>query len=211
MKTILVGGSLALASSALAFSNVGVFSGSLNDNFESYPDYNNGGTYTSMAVMGGAATFTGNPDGSPGMWVVNVNTTFWGLGGNGSGGANSGVQSLGFYDGGIGPTITLTFANAVTDFGGYWQTCDSNYGNVNVSFYDAGNNLIGTDSWVQAGNAFQWRGWSDAGGIKTMVLTGNSAPIVDDITANGAVPEPASMAALGLGIATLIRRRAKKA
>jgi hypothetical protein len=208
MKKFLSFAALAYCStSAFAFSQTGPFTGTYSDNFESYPDYDNGGIYSNMSVMGGFADFSA-PDDE--MLVINPSQgAGWGLGNNGFAMANSGNQALGLFNNDTAP-ITLTFSSAVTSFGGYWETCSANYGDLNASFYNAADQLIGTDSWVQSGNAYQWRGWTDAGGISSVVFTGNAAPVVDDIQAL-ATPEPASFLPLGLGAAVVLRRRSKKA
>ncbi|MBS1718228.1 MAG: PEP-CTERM sorting domain-containing protein [Armatimonadetes bacterium] len=214
MKHFLIIGGFALSGSALAFTNVGQFVGNLSDGFETDSNYGQNGNIgvNTLSAFGGAAFFNGTTTGYPGMWVINPNGgAGWLLGANGSAMANTGQQALGFFNNDKG-SVSLTFNSTVTSFGGYWETCDQGYGNLNAYFYDINGTMIGTDSWVQTGNAYQWRGWADAGGIKTVVLQGNAAPVLDDMQANtAAVPEPASMAALGLGVAALLRRRAKKA
>ena len=72
---------------------------------------------------------------------------------------------------------------------------------------DASNNILGLD--VQTANAGQWvqLAFSSNINIASITLTevtGANSFVYDDLSA---VPEPATMAILGLGAAALIRRR----
>lgn len=193
-----------LATKGFTFGSTGPFVGAMSEGFESFPNYIDNGFsgVDTLVIMGGGATFNGNND----MWVIEDNVAGWGLGNNGSAYAYTGVKELGMFNNSTN-TVTLTFSTAVSAFGGYFQTCDASYGTFDLWFYDGGNNLLGTESFT-TGSAHEWRGWEHAAGIAYVLMSGNAAPAMDDLQAN-AVPEPATLAALGLGAAAMLRRRKK--
>lgn len=76
-----------------------------------------------------------------------------------------------------------------------------------------GANLVGSVNLSLAGNAgeFFFAGYQNAAGITHVVVkspTWSWSPIIDDHT-YGVVPEPATIVALGAGLAALLRRRRK--
>lgn len=88
----------------------------------------------------------------------------------------------------------------------------------NVSLFDSSNALVGsatTYTWEYGQRNFGWNGGTpvavDGLGFNTRFSSFVGAhAYVDDITF-AAVPEPGTMAAIGLGVAALIRRRRKSA
>lgn len=197
-----------LASVSFAqISSTSQFSGTLSDNFESYPDYATSSSVITLGVMGGGATFSST---GHNLWVYDTGSAPWGLGTHGAGLTTSGTQGLGINNEGSEIVADLVFVNEVSRFGGFMATSSSgNNGIMNVSFFDVNNVQIGTAQSVGHGsNAMNWYGWESTVGIKRIRFNGNSAPIMDDIQAGAAVvPEPAAFAVLGLGALALIRRR----
>ena len=208
MKTItlFIGVSVLASASFAQISSTSQFSGNLSDNFESYADYGTTNGLINIGVMGGAATFssTGHD-----IYVYDTVSAPWGLGTYGLGLATSGTQGLGFNNEGSPIVSDLVFANEVTKFGGFMTTSSLLGGVMNVQFFDANNAQIGSTQSVGHGsNAMNWYGWESTIGVKRIRFTGNPDPIMDDIQAqSSAVPEPASLAVLGLGALGLLRRR----
>ncbi|MBS1718599.1 MAG: PEP-CTERM sorting domain-containing protein [Armatimonadetes bacterium] len=73
-------------------------------------------------------------------------------------------------------------------------------------------NIVGSSSMILGASFAHLNGF--AGQIDTLKIKndGNTTWwVIDNLSTDAAVPEPTSMAALGLGVAALLRRRAKKA
>ncbi|HWA28701.1 MAG TPA: VPDSG-CTERM sorting domain-containing protein [Lacunisphaera sp.] len=196
---------LALATSASAITVTGPFVGTLQEDFESVtPVYH----VPSVTVMGGELTIS-----SPSS-LVGVYQGGWGLGDKGS--LNAGSTTIGFGNDGNSATYSFNFTNAVTDFGGYWNTAWIG-SSLDLAFYDAGNNLLGTDSWITPNNnILNWRGWSSSVGIARIdVLPGNhlsnESIAFDNLQANvAAAPDSGATAALlGLALVGLAALRRK--
>lgn len=199
--------SLAIAAGAsfAQLTNIGPFSGAYSEGFEGFPNYANGGFYTSMTIMGGEAVLDTRQNGQ--FAVYDPNVAGFGLGSKGQATVNSGSQANG-QDYGPNLSWEISFDQPVMQFGGYWnyayqQGWDDSF---DLFFYDAGFNLIGTrtvsDPQV---NSMIWHGWSSTVAIKQIVIDGDYV-VMDDLQAD-LVPEPATLAAIGLGLAALARRR----
>jgi hypothetical protein len=172
----------------------GPFVGSLQEDFESQaPVFHVG----SANVMGGALTLTSASN------QVGIYQGGWGLGDKGS--LNNSSPTFAFGNDGTSNAYSFVFTSAVSDFGGYWNTAWIG-STLDVAFYDVGNNLIGSDSWLTPNsNTLSWRGWSSTVGIARMdVLAGgtysNESIAFDDLHANlaGRVRVPDSGSTLGL-------------
>lgn len=198
----------AASTSAFALSIIGPFSGTYNEDFESFLDYNANGFngYSSGSFFGGQAGFTSSSGQS--LWVIDpANGASWGLGNNGTATVISGTQAGGMFNNGT-MTMTITFNSPAIDFGGMFVTVDAQVGGgpLVLDFFDTSNNFIGSESILTTDNVYVWRGWTHAGGIGRVDISGNIAPVMEDLQLN-AVPEPASMVALGAGVLALLRRR----
>lgn len=209
MKSLFALGAMALASTAFCqVAATGPFAGALTEGFESFDTWGNVGSYDSMSVMGGAATLTSNPVASNQLWVFDGGSSYWGLGGYGLTSPHSGDRALGlqYVDGNVNPVnVSLEFSTAVTSFGGYMGTVDSDP--TTIRFFDAGGVQIGADQQLLGTQtALQWVGWSSSTAIKRIDFIGGIAPAMDDLQADP-VPEPVSLVVLGLGSLVALRRR----
>lgn len=194
-----------IASQSFAIVNVGPFTGSSSESFESFPNFNSG-AQTTLNVLGGLGQFTAT---GSALYIIQPPLASWGLGLNGPGSAYDGVKALGLFDLSGSALVTLTFTDPVLQFGAYFQTDRQNNGtDLSVSFYDASNNLLGSDSFTHASAPYQWHGWADSSGIKKVTFAGNVAPVMDSLQIM-AVPEPGTVAALGAGVLAVLRRRKK--
>lgn len=187
---IILGLLLAAATSLFSQTSTGPFTGIFSESFESIsvPDHvipvNSG-----KEVMGGFATLS-----NPSMYAINGVGVWW------EGGPSAipwdGLQFLVLN--GVQKTLTITFDETVSRFGGYWlQSKDSP--DVAISFYDIADELIGASAFYafsETGN-MTWNGWSLATEAKRVTVTGNFLAM-DGLQAD-AVPEPTTWALLGLG------------
>lgn len=191
-------------------STVGAFSGAASEGFESYPTYMNGGRYGSMDIMGGAATINSLPISGQKFTVFdNVNAT-WGLTGIGFANVYAGERAVGLEDlvTGQNHDWEILFTDGAMQFGGYFST--SNNTPVTVRFFDVLDNQIGGDQVIDNPSIdAAWFGWTSTVTIaRAEFLSDASYMTMDELQVNS-VPEPATMALLGLGAAALIRRRRK--
>ncbi len=192
------------AVSHATLTDVGEFTGTLSEGFESFSNYyDNGGGDSSLAIMGGAASFESNPVASYQAWIYEPGTADWGLG-DGLASVHAGAKGLGLYNNDFEVDAWLVFNDAVSAFGGYFTS--DNTGPIQFTFYDYSGFVIGSASFSTATLNTEWQGWTSDIDIKAVRFTGSVFPVMDDLQA-GAVPEPATMAVLGLGLAAAARKR----
>ena len=215
MNKILFSAILAVPSAfAMAqLSSVGPFTGDHSEGFESFTNSASAGHYQSMSIFGGFGTLDSSPLNAEHMYVFNPGLSVtWGLGPLGLASVNSGAQAVGFEDVSANPSGNqngvITFSSTVTSFGGYFAL--ENSSPAVLRFLDNAGAQIGTDQLLISGTATPaWQGWSSTVGIKSVqVLSTDNYLVMDDLQIN-TVPEPASMAALGLGALALLRRKRK--
>lgn len=177
---------------------VGPFSGTSFESWETQTPFQ---FVPSYSAFGGAATVNQIGAGQ-GVHI----TTGWGF-----------FNSIFPYDsthflGGAGVNYAFDFNTPAGAFGGYWGT-NADVAGATAKFFDVNNIQIGSDQAVGAPiGQWQWNGWTSSVGIKRVEIYSANAFngfVMSDALQYSAVPEPATMAVLGLGIVALMKRRRK--
>jgi hypothetical protein len=117
-------------------------------------------------------------------------------------------------------SIFLTFSAPVTSVGGIMNLSPTASSTPWLRAYNASNSVIaeynlsevGYGIWASGVNQGAYRGVSYAGGIAAIELEGGFA-VTQDLEASRTVPEPSSVALIGVGIAGIafLRRRQRRA
>lgn len=200
---------LPLAQAAIA--PVGPFSGAISETWESFlnsPPFLPNPT----AIFGGGASVSGSR-----MAVYSPGGLFWGSSGDAQ--VADGVKGMVIDE--FSSTTTISFATAVSSFGGYWgaaTVAPDLTGLVMLSFFDAGGGLIGSDSFTydhssNSDGVLDWHGWMSTTAIKSLTYGGDFVAN-DGLQANlvNSIPEPEiyAMMIVGLGVLSFVARRKKK-
>ena len=200
---VLAGLAAATFAASADLTPIPVFVGTLSEGFESFPS--GGGQANPLTIMGGAASLNAPGD------DIYTSSYDYSLGDKGLALAQSGVK--GFGSDSVAGTTTLTFANAVGQFGGYFNVATlAGYNTANtlsLAFFGQGGAQIGSTQVVMMAttNANTFVGFNSAVPVKSITLSGLYF-VGDDLRANVfPTPEPSAFAALGLGVVALLRRR----
>ena len=202
--------SVASLAANATITSIGQFSGSISETFESFPNYITGPTFQPEPwnVFGGAAQFNSlNQDLA--VYEPSQGASF-GLGTSGPAQVSDGTKAMGMNSESL---WTLTFNADQSQVGAFWGLATQTGGGpetATVSFFDAGNTLVGQTTFMYdhsgpVDGALDWNGWSSDVAFRSISVRARFT-VVDGMQA-GAVPEPASIAVLGFGALALIRRR----
>lgn len=202
----------------------GTFTGTFSETWETFNNYtippSTSPNYlsNSTSIFGGAAAISNS---FMTIYEPGAGAGF-ALGLNGDAMVADGTKGMGIDNSSVSST-TISFANDVSAFGGYWGSYGLNLGggSVTLTFFDASSNVIGSDSFLYdhtnpggSGNGIlDWHGWQFAGaGIRSVTYQGLFV-VNDGLQANTVsvtpIPEPEiyAMIMAGLGLLGWVGRR----
>lgn len=120
-------------------------------------------------------------------------------------------------NGGAGVRFTFssgTYGALPTHAGVVWT---DGGGTIRFEAFDGSGNSLGVITGNHADGGFtgttgedRFYGWVNPGGIGSILMSNNGGGLEVDHLQYGAVPEPATMTVLGLGLASLVARRRRK-
>ena len=214
MKKVLLGAAM-LVPSALSLAQLtvtGPFVGGMSEGFESFGA---GTHYSSLSIMGGSATMNSTTLAAKHMYIYTAST--WNLGGA-LAGVHGGVQGLGLEDvvasDGTQDADIVFGGTGVKAFGGYFgQVFPAQTQTAILQFFDSSNTQIDVNQAVvnSTSSVLMWQGYTSTVAISRVhIISRNAYIAMDDLQANSAVPEPASIAVLCVGALAMIRRRRAK-
>lgn len=131
----------------------------------------------------------------------------------------SGTAGRSFFANGGNTGIRFTFSSGTygalpTHAGLVWT---DGAGTIRFEAFDGNGNSLGVINGNHADGSFngttaedRFYGWVNSGGIGSIRISNSSGGIEVDHLQYGAVPEPATMTVLGLGLASLVARRRRK-
>ena len=162
------------------------------------------GEFTSLNDISPYAGLTWSGD-----WYAGDNT-IGGYGNAAHSGKNFAVNGFGSDAAGISSATGFNFAGA-------WFAAPEGVGDkaswINISAYDAANQLIGSTGNVAIGASYQWLG-AAFGNVSFLSITRDSGwYVMDDFTTSAAaqVPEPGTPLMLAIGVLALLTGRRRSA
>lgn len=198
------------SANALTITEIGPFSGSLTESWESFT--------TGVQLADGSTIFGGNASIShPNMVIYDPGVFNFGIGSSGTAQVVDGFKGLGLRTDDV---AQIDFNTPVSQFGGYWGAATDSTGviptTISLTFLDVSLNVIGTDSftYLRLGNPgdgeLEWHGWSSTEPFSAVQYSGEFV-VNDSLQAEpgNVIPEPATMMLFGfglLGLAGLKRR-----
>lgn len=215
INKIILGCTIALGCSLLSSAHAGVISvaqGSFNvsatESFETFKP----NLYSSLGVLGGSANMTGTGSAATGQYFI-ANQGSWGLNSTNQGWTNvlpsQGNRFATIYGSGY---VDVTFGPGVSSFGGYFADVFVS-SDTTFSFYDQQNNLLATSTkdFQSLAGEMIWAGFTSDTLLGRVRISGDETAIDGLVIGSNKVPEPGTIALLGLGLAALSWRRRNNA
>lgn len=189
---------------------IGPFAGTYSEGWEGFVNYVDSPTFYEpepILIMGGMAHVT---TATANAAIYRPGYADFGLGNSGLAQVAAGAQGMGVDS---PSTMLIAFHGGMSHFGGYWGCATFGGGNwMTFEFFDTGGGYIDTvrvfyDREATGDGLLEWHGWETANplGIGFVLVHGDY--VVNDELQAHLVPEPATMIALGAGLAALMARR----